>query len=127
MRILFHKIQLRHSIVTLVLIAVIVIPSNSQELRKTAGLNNTDSLAVLFKVPPRQYSVFPFWSLNNTLDTAKMNWQIDQMVDKGVYGAFMHAREGLDQSETPYFSEGWWNAIESTVKYAHQKNFFTNL
>ena len=96
-------------------------------VRKSSGKFFEDTLVKNFKDPPRQYSVFPFWSLNNTLDTAKMNWQLDQMIDKGVYGAFMHARDGLDQSETPYFSDGWWNAIESTVKYAHEKNFFTNL
>ncbi|HVT85988.1 MAG TPA: glycosyl hydrolase [Chitinophagaceae bacterium] len=98
-----------------------------QGIQKIRGTFFEDTLVKNFKNPPRQYSIFPFWSLNNTLDTAKMNWQVDQMIDKGVYGAFMHARDGLDQSETPYFSEGWWNAIESTVKYAHQKNFFTNL
>ena len=86
-----------------------------------------DSLPIYFKDPPREYSILPFWSLNNTLDSNKMNWQIDQMLDKGVYGAFMHAREGLDQSETPYFSDGWWTAIESAVKHAHQNDFLTCL
>lgn len=86
-----------------------------------------DTLAEHFKKPPPQYSLIPFWSLNNTLDSTKMNWQIDQMLDKGVYGAFMHAREGLDQSETPYFSEGWWTAIVAAVKHAHEKGFYTHL
>ncbi|KAA9041189.1 hypothetical protein FW778_03905 [Ginsengibacter hankyongi] len=86
-----------------------------------------DTLAAHFKNPPPEYSLFPFWSLNNTLDSAKLNWQTDQMIDKGVYGAFMHAREGLDESATPYFSDGWWNAIASTVKHAHEKGFFTGL
>ena len=86
-----------------------------------------DSLALFFKNPPPEYSIIPFWSLNNTLDSTKMKLQIDQMLDKGVFGAFMHAREGLDQSATPYFSDGWWTAIESTVKYAHEKGFYTHL
>ena len=86
-----------------------------------------DTLALHFKNPPPEYSMIPFWSLNNTLDSSKMNWQIDQMLDKGVYGAFMHAREGLDQSETPYFSAGWWTAIEAAVKHAHEKGFYTHL
>src|SRR5665647_1820881 len=86
-----------------------------------------DTLAEHFKNPPWEFSLLPFWSLNNTLDSAKLNWQMDQMIDKGVYGAFMHAREGLDESATPYFSDGWWKAIESTVKHAHEKGFFTCL
>jgi hypothetical protein len=86
-----------------------------------------DTLALHFKNPPPEYSLIPFWSLNNTLDSAKMNWQIDQMLDKGVYGAFMHAREGLDHRATPYFSDGWWTAIESAVKHAHEKGFYTHL
>ncbi len=86
-----------------------------------------DTLALRFKDPPPEYSLVPFWSLNNTLDSNKLNWQIDQMLDKGVYGAFMHAREGLDQSATPYFSDGWWTAIEAAVKHAHTKGFYTHL
>lgn len=86
-----------------------------------------EALSLHFKNPPTEYSIIPFWSLNNTLDSTKLKWQIDQMLDKGVFGAFMHAREGLDQSATPYFSENWWAAIESTVKYAHEKGFYTHL
>ena len=91
------------------------------------GSIEQDTLAKHFKNPPAQYSIIPFWSLNNSLDSTKMNWQMDQMLDKGVYGAFLHAREGLDQSTTPYFSVGWWTAIESTVKHAHEKGFYTYL
>lgn len=86
-----------------------------------------DTLVQHFKNPPPEYSLLPFWSLNNTLDSGKLNGQIDQMLDKGVYGAFMHAREGLDQSATPYFSDGWWTAIEAAVKHAHAKGFYTYL
>ncbi len=98
-----------------------------KQKKKLQTFTNEDSLAINFKNPPPEYSLLPFWSLNNTLDSSKLNWQVDQMLDKGVYGAFMHAREGLDESTTPYFSNGWWNAIESTVKYAHEKGFFTCL
>lgn len=86
-----------------------------------------DSLPLQFKNPPPAYSILPFWSWNNTLDTTTLQWQMDQMLEKGVNGAFMHARDGLDQSATPYFSEGWWTAIESTVRYAHKSGFQTLL
>lgn len=95
--------------------------------KNAASFHDPDSLFIYFKEPPHEYSLLPFWSWNNTLEPEKLNWQMDQMLDKGVYGAFMHAREGLDSSETPYFSKGWWDAVESTVKHAHEKGFYTCL
>ncbi|HEY4207524.1 MAG TPA: glycosyl hydrolase, partial [Puia sp.] len=86
-----------------------------------------DSLEKLFRRPPAAYSMLPFWSWNNTLDSATLNGQMDQMLEKGISGAFMHARAGLDSSRTPYFSEGWWRAVESTVRHAHEKGFLSCL
>ena len=86
-----------------------------------------DSLILNFKNPPAEYTILPFWSWNNTLEENKLKWQVDQMLDKGIYGAFMHARAGLDESATPYFSDGWWKAVESTVKYASEKGFYSCL
>jgi len=124
-----QKKKINHIYFFIAFIAIICISSAFSVDQKHSINNDTgeDSLPYYFKNPPREYSILPFWSLNNTLDSNKMNWQIDQMLDKGVYGAFMHAREGLDQSETPYFSDGWWTAIESAVKHAHQKDFLTCL
>lgn len=86
-----------------------------------------DSLEMHFHRPPAAFSVLPFWSWNNTLDSTRLNWQMDQMMDKGIYGAFMHARAGLDSSATPYFSDGWWRAVESTVRHAHERGFLSCL
>lgn len=80
-----------------------------------------------FRNPPREYSAVPFWSWNGTLDPEKIKWQIEQMVDKGIYGAFMHARAGNELSKTPYFSEGWWNAVETAIQTGKEKGFFTYL
>lgn len=76
-----------------------------------------------FKNPPAEYSLLPFWSWNGTLTAEKLTWQIDQMMDKGIYGAFLHARADLENSETPYFSEGFWNAMDTTIKYSALKGF----
>ena len=57
-----------------------------------------------FKNPPRECSLLPFWVWNDTLEKDKLKWQIDQMVEKGVYGGFIHARIGLNMGKTPYFS-----------------------
>ncbi|MEN6607743.1 MAG: hypothetical protein ABFD60_10900, partial [Bryobacteraceae bacterium] len=82
-----------------------------------------DDLKKQFKDPPREYSIEPLWSWNGTLQREKLVWQIDQMVDKGVYGADMHARDGLDQSKTPYFSDGFWDAVKVSVEHAEKAGF----
>ncbi len=76
-----------------------------------------------FKNPPAEYSLLPFWSWNGTLQADKLIWQIDQMREKGIYGAFMHARAGLDESETPYFSDGFWKAVDTTIAYSAAVGF----
>ena len=77
-----------------------------------------------FKNPPRQYSLLPLWSWNDTLEPDKLKWQIDQMVEKGVYGAFMHARVGINKGKTPYLSPGWWDAVNTTVTYGKEVGFY---
>lgn len=75
-----------------------------------------------FQQPPRDYAPVPFWFWNAELDRAEIEWQIDQMIEQHVYGAFMHARTGL---LTPYFSESWWQAVESAVEHGKRKGFKT--
>ncbi len=84
---------------------------------------DTKGLKEDFINPPRQYSLLPFWAWNDTLESERLKWQIDQMVDKNVFGAFMHARVGLDESETPYFSEGFWDAVNTAITYGKQVGF----
>ncbi len=90
-------------------------------------MGSGDTLKEHFLNPPKEYTILPFWSWNNTLVPQKLNWQMDQMLDKGIYGAFMHARAGIDSSATPYFSKGWWDAVASTVKHASEKGFYACL
>jgi hypothetical protein len=80
-------------------------------------------LAEGFKNPPRTCSMVPLWSWNGRLEPEQLHWQIDQMVDKGVYGAFMHARAGINEDATPYFSRGWWDAVEASVEHASEVGF----
>lgn len=78
-----------------------------------------------FHDPDRAYTIVPFWSWNGTLDPDEAKRQIDLMIDKGVYGAFMHARAGIDYGETPYFSDGWWEAMDTTIAYSARKGFYS--
>jgi hypothetical protein len=80
-----------------------------------------------FLDPPREFSLLPFWAWNDTLEDDQLRWQIDEMLDKGVFGAFLHARSGIETSDTPYFSEGWWHAVQTAVEYGARKDFFAIL
>ncbi|MEZ5103611.1 MAG: glycosyl hydrolase [Draconibacterium sp.] len=102
---------LKYSILSLIFIFPAIVNAQVAELQRN------------FKSPSAEYSILPFWSWNGTLTADKLTWQIDQMLDKGVYGAFMHARAGLDESETPYFSDGFWAAVDTTIKYSAKKGF----
>jgi hypothetical protein len=73
-----------------------------------------------FKDPGREYSVLAFWFLNGELEKERLAWQIDQMVEKGVYGGFMHPRAYL---KTPYLEKPWWDAIGACVEEARKQGF----
>jgi len=80
-----------------------------------------DKLQKDFRNPPREYSPVAFWFWNGELQEEEIKRQLKEMVDKGVYGGFMHARVSL---RTRYLSERWWQIIEYTVKKAHEIGFF---
>jgi hypothetical protein len=84
-----------------------------------------DDLKAGFRDPPREYSLMPLWSWNDGLKPERLTWQMDQMVEQGVYGAFMHTRAGLDESATPYFSDGFWNGVRASVEHAKKTGFQT--
>jgi hypothetical protein len=73
-----------------------------------------------FQDPPRKYSPEPFWFWNGKMEPDKVAEQVRRMVDQHVYGAFLHARDGL---ETPYLSEAWWQAIGGGLAEARRLGF----
>ncbi len=87
----------------------------------------TGDLKKNFKEPPAHYSILPFWLWNGTLEKDKLLWQLNQFKENGIDGAFMHARAGIESSETPYFSKGWWDAMDVTIDWAANNNFFAYL
>jgi len=72
------------------------------------------------KNPPRAFSPLAFWFLNGKLEPGRLRQQIGEMADKGVYGAFLHARASL---KTPYLEGGWWEAIATCVDEAKRLGF----
>jgi hypothetical protein len=73
-----------------------------------------------FRDPPRHYTVRPFWFWNGKLDSKELAWQIDQMVEQGVYGAYVHNRTGL---ETPYLSEEYFQVVGAALEHARRAGF----
>jgi hypothetical protein len=82
-----------------------------------------DALYSQFLDPPREYSLMPFWFWNGKLEERQIQEQVRRMVDQHVYGAFLHARDGL---QTPYLSEAWFNAIGAGLEEAKRSGFFFN-
>ncbi len=73
-----------------------------------------------FRQPDKEYSVLAFWFLNGELEEEKLKHQISEMVEKGVYGGFMHPRAYL---KTPYLEKEWWEAILTCITKAKELGF----
>ena len=65
-----------------------------------------------FRAPERRFSVAAFWFWNGELKSQRLLWQMDQMAEKGVYNAFMHARAYL---VTPYLGEEWFSLVGNWI------------
>jgi hypothetical protein len=76
-----------------------------------------------FLDPSRDYSAMPFWFWNGKMEGPKIQEEIRHMVEQHVYGAFLHARDGL---ETPYHSEEWWQAIGAGLEQSKRSGFSFN-
>ena len=73
-----------------------------------------------FQNSDRQYSIRPFSFWNGKLDGKELDRQIRLMVEHGVYGAYVHNRDGL---ETPYLSEEWWQAVGVALESVRRGGF----
>ncbi|HOZ48433.1 MAG TPA: glycosyl hydrolase [Candidatus Hydrogenedentes bacterium] len=73
------------------------------------------TLQELFASPPSEYRQAPFWFWNHRLQTDLLDWQIEQMKEKGLGGFVMHARHGL---LTPYMSDEWFECVRHCCEKA---------
>lgn len=73
-----------------------------------------------FRHPPRSFSPAPLWFWYGNLDEREIERQIDEMVDKHVFNAFMHARAYL---VTPYLEEPWWQIVRAAVRHGRETGF----
>jgi len=73
-----------------------------------------------FQDPDRKHSIRPFWFWNGKLEAEELGRQIREMVEHGVFGAYVHNRDGL---ETPYLSEDWWQALGAALRVSREVGF----
>ncbi len=106
---------------TVFLVLALVIAASVAFRPTTAAAGRAgDELFRGFQDPPRKYSPEPFWFWNGKMEAEKVAEQVRQMVDQHVFGAFLHARDGL---ETPYLSEDWWKAVGGGIAEARRLGF----
>ena len=74
-----------------------------------------------FTNPPREYTLIPFWFLNDDLDKDELVRQLDDFAAHGVYGVVPHARMGLDK-KFAFMSEPWLDMLRHCVEHAAKKD-----
>lgn len=79
-----------------------------------------------FRNPPREYTLVPFWFLNDDLDESELRRQIDDFAAHGVYGFVPHARIGLPE-HIGFMSERWLHYIKVCVDHASEKGMLVIL
>lgn len=65
--------------------------------------------------PGAAFRSAPFWGWNDRLEPQELTRQLRDMNDKGMGGAFLHSREGL---ETPYLSGEWMDDVGVCLEQA---------
>ena len=78
------------------------------------------SFETAFHDPDHKYGVNNLWFWNGVLEPEKLREQIREMVEKGVYHAFLHPRAYL---KTPYLEQEWWDAVDTCVDEAEKLDF----
>ena len=76
------------------------------------------TLADEFKNPPVKNRIKPFWFWNGTMNEEEIGHQIKEMKDKGIGGAFICPRQGL---QTPYLSEEWFRKVRLACDKANEQ------
>jgi len=75
----------------------------------------------IFKDPPREYSVMPFWFLNDDLKEEKIYEYLNDFLSHGVYGLVPHPRMGLPKS-IGFMSERWLYFLKIIIEFAHKND-----
>ena len=66
-----------------------------------------------FEVPSAKYRAVPFYSLNDLLDSAELDRQVEEFASGGYGGVYLHSRTGL---LTEYLGPNWWKVMDAGLK-----------
>ncbi|MDF2959613.1 MAG: hypothetical protein K0S39_1348 [Paenibacillus sp.] len=72
-----------------------------------------------FRQPSNEYRIHPFWFWNGEMTEEEIRHQYDEMVEKGVGGVFICARQGIT---IPYLSQVWFDRVRFAVEEAKKRN-----
>ncbi len=78
-------------------------------------------LADVFRNPGPEYSLIPFWFLNDRVDRAKLIRQLDDFQAKGIDGFVIHPRMGLPENYE-YLGKEFLADVRFLVEEAHRRN-----
>ena len=81
-------------------------------------IDSIETLQQILTNPDISNRSAPFWGWNDRLRPEELVRQIKDMKDKGMGGAFIHSREGL---ETPYLSDEWMDDVEASIHCAREE------
>ncbi len=70
-----------------------------------------------FKSPPVTYQTVPFWVWHDKVSREEIDTQLQDFMQKGIGGVFIHPRYGLI---TEYLSDEWFELVNYAVKQAKQ-------
>ncbi|HOW40985.1 MAG TPA: glycosyl hydrolase [Bacteroidales bacterium] len=70
-----------------------------------------------FEKPSSMYRSVPFYSLNDLLDSAELDRQVEEFAKGGYGGVYLHSRTGL---LTEYLGTDWWKVMDAGLKAAQR-------
>lgn len=79
-----------------------------------------ESLYEEFRRPSPLHGPRPFWFWNGPMDEAKVEHQMREMMDKGVFSAYVFPWSGM---RPQYFTDEWWSLVRTTMGLARDLGF----
>ena len=107
----------------ILIVAAVMIATAAHKCSAQGMATDADRLHQAFLDPPRDFSPMPFWFWNGKMEGPVIQQEIRDMAEQHVYGAFLHARDGL---QTPYLSKAWFDAIAAGLEQAKKSGFEFN-
>lgn len=97
-------------------------PRSTGEPGTSTGPFETQLEYSKFIDPPAKYRSFPFYSINDRLDSAELHRQINGFKKAGFGGFYLHSRNGL---LTDFLSDEWWTMMNAAVEAGNSNGLHT--